>query len=164
VKGSHPDAAPIDTPAQALASRRNHLARGGHRHADLRRHGQHLRPDFNEDPADDPGGPGTAIGNRIEVLGLTPLPESPEGVFAELEFPMMEVDGPEGLEMHLREDFVDAALGMPSDLNGDLVIDEQDHSEDYLVLPVRITVRWMGSGDVARKVELCTLMVEYTEE
>jgi hypothetical protein len=33
---------------------------------------------------------------------------------------------------------------MPRDLNGDNIIDGEDHADDYLVLPVRIRIQWIG--------------------
>lgn len=45
----------------------------------------------------------------------------------------------------LREDYLDLRFGMPRDLNGDSLIDNVDHSEDYLVLPVHVQIRWRGS-------------------
>ncbi len=44
----------------------------------------------------------------------------------------------------LREDYVDARMGMPRDLNGDNFIDDLDHVEDYIVLPVHIEIEWRG--------------------
>lgn len=46
----------------------------------------------------------------------------------------------------LREDLVMPELGMPMDLNGDGVIDSDDHSGDYVVLPVLVRVRWDESS------------------
>lgn len=44
----------------------------------------------------------------------------------------------------LREDYIDARLGMPRDLNGDSLIDDLDHADDYIVLPVHVQIRWRG--------------------
>ena len=44
----------------------------------------------------------------------------------------------------LREDYVDAELGMPADLDGVPGIDDDDHSGDYRILPVRVQVQWSG--------------------
>lgn len=63
-------------------------------------------------------------------------------------------------DWQVREDFVDARLGMPRDLNGDSVIDAQDHSEDYLILPVRVRMRWQGVfGE--RTLDLYTMVGEF---
>ena len=42
----------------------------------------------------------------------------------------------------LREDVFMPELGLPMDLNGDGVIDAQNHALDYKVLPVTIQLRW----------------------
>ena len=49
-----------------------------------------------------------------------------------------------GGSIQLREDVVLPALGMPSDLDGNTIIDALDHSANYRVLPVRVRVRWQG--------------------
>ncbi len=89
---------------------------------------------FNADPNDDAGGAGTAPGATFAVTGLTgdagALPGS-------ITFPV-------GTPGELREDVDDARLGMPRDLNGDGVIDAADHSGNYRVLPVRVSVTWRG--------------------
>jgi len=46
----------------------------------------------------------------------------------------------------VREDYIDEAMGMPRDLNGDGMIDALDHSADYMILPVRLDIAWMGQG------------------
>ena len=100
---------------------------------------------FNTDPADDPGGPGTAPGAAFAVLGLTPQAGDPDGLVGELEFPVVPAAG---TDVELREDVVDAALGMPHDLDGDGDIEAGDRSNDYTLLPVRVRIRWTGvTGD-----------------
>lgn len=91
---------------------------------------------YNADPADDPGGPGEAPGSAFAIEGLTALQGDEDGLAGEIHFPS---EGPE-----LREDSAFGALGMPRDLNGDSEIDEDDHSGDYLILPVQVRVRWRG--------------------
>ena len=59
----------------------------------------------------------------------------------------------------LREDRVDPLLGMPRDLNGDGVIDAEDHADDYRILPVRIRVDWSDSSG-ARSFAICTTLLE----
>lgn len=52
---------------------------------------------------------------------------------------------------NLRESVIDADWGMPRDLNGDGLIDNNPHNADYKLLPVRITVRWRsvrGQGQI----------------
>ena len=53
----------------------------------------------------------------------------------------------------------DPRLCMPRDLNGDKVIDGEDHSLDYMVLPVTVSVRWKGKGGV-RTFELHTMLAQ----
>jgi len=93
---------------------------------------------FNADPSDDPGGVGTAPGSNFPVPLLVPRTADADGMCGKIVFPN---PGPE-----LREDTVAPLLGMPRDLNGDLQIDDQDHSADLLVLPVRIEVEWTGKA------------------
>jgi len=91
---------------------------------------------FNANPADDPDGPGTAVGNTFMVPGLNVDPTDPDGIQGEILFV--------GNGVQLREDVVDVELGMPRDLNKDAVIDALDHKDDYWVLPVRVRVAWTG--------------------
>jgi hypothetical protein len=59
----------------------------------------------------------------------------------------------------LREDVVDTDLGLPRDLNGDGAIDGADHSADYRILPVRVTVSWTGQNGV-RSMDFVTVLTE----
>ena len=48
-------------------------------------------------------------------------------------------------------------IGMPRDLNGDGTIDQADHSDDYMILPVMVEVRWEGVlGE--RSIQLFTIL------
>lgn len=87
---------------------------------------------YNADPADDPGGPGTAPGHTFAIDGL--LPATAGGVVGRIDFPV--VNGA------LRETFVDELLVMPRDLNCDGVVDGNDRALDYAILPVRVHVEW----------------------
>ena len=58
----------------------------------------------------------------------------------------------------VREDLVMPELGMPRDLSGDGVIDDQDHSLDYVLLPARIQIDWRGAGGDAH-VEFHTVLM-----
>lgn len=98
---------------------------------------------YNSDPADDPAGPGTAPGPNFTVRGLTPALDDPDGFVGLVQFPDVGVGG---AVRELRESVVDAVLGMPRDLNGDGATDALDHSADYIVLPVRITLQWRGQS------------------
>ena len=105
---------------------------------------------YNASPKDDPAlesSPGAAF----VVAGLSALDDDADGFVGRLEFPG------DGLE--LREDHVDAELGLPRDLNGDDVIDALDHAADYRILPVRVTVQWTGQNGT-RSIELVTLLTQ----
>lgn len=130
--------------------------------------------DYNEDPADDPGGKGTGPGHLFDVPGLEPLDGAPGGKVGRVTFPTMTVQvspgggGKLGLgapvtQWHLREDFVDEHLGMPRDLNGDNVVDTANHASDYLLLPVRVRLEWK-SGSGGRKFELVTQLGDFRLE
>ncbi|MCP5023735.1 MAG: prepilin-type N-terminal cleavage/methylation domain-containing protein [bacterium] len=91
---------------------------------------------YNNNPDDDPDGPGTAPGSTFNTPGLAPR----NGAQA-VGFIMLPV-----LEGNLRESLNIPELSLPRDLNGDLVIDDNDHAEDYNVLPIQILVEWTGSS------------------
>lgn len=104
---------------------------------------------YNTATSDDPGGPGSAPGSNFAVEGLTPVAGAPGGVAGQIFFSSA---GPD-----LRENVVDAKLGMPRDLTGDILQDGFDHASDYRVLPVRVRIRWTGRSG-PRSVELQTLL------
>jgi len=108
---------------------------------------------FNSDASDDPvvDAPGDTFG----INGLTLQTDDVDGAVGQILFPTMVTAG--GLA--LREDVVDADLGMPRDLNGDGVIDSDNRAGDYLVLPVTIRVQWRGAAG-NRQIDLDLLMVE----
>lgn len=109
---------------------------------------------YNSNPADDPGGAGTAPGSGVLVLGLDPQPGDLDGFVGEVIFPS--VTG--GVSEELREDVESVALGTPRDLNGDGAVDALDHSGDYQILPVVVRFRWQGAGGPA-SVEFRTSVV-----
>ncbi len=135
--------------------------------------------DYNEDPKDDPGGNATGPGYLFDVPGLEPLEDAPQGKVGHIVFPTKTVQvsppagggkkggatvlGPPVTQWHLREDFVDARLGMPRDLNGNNVVDTANHSSDYLVLPVRVRIEWKGSSG-ARRFEIDTQFGDFRLE
>ncbi len=110
---------------------------------------------FNADPEDDPGGVGTAPGLNFAVIGLDPLAGDPDGFVGRIVFPEMVVEA----TSELREDFVDATLGLPRDLNGDSMIDDQDHALDYLILPVRVEIEWEGRFG-PRRMQISTMLTD----
>lgn len=95
---------------------------------------------YNDDPADDPGGPGTAPGSGFDVPGLVAPPGS--ATVGRVQFPS---PGPA-----LRESADDEGLGMPRDLDGDGQVDGNDHSGDYIILPVRIRLEWSPGPKATR--------------
>jgi len=115
---------------------------------------------YNEDPLDDPDGPGTAPGSRFAVPGLPPVPGAPGGMAGSIRFPAVNVGTVDAPVWQLREDVVDPGLSMPRDLSSDFKVDALDHSTDYTRLPVEVQVEWQGR--VGRQdYRLVTLMVEY---
>ncbi|MEO6710260.1 MAG: prepilin-type N-terminal cleavage/methylation domain-containing protein [Planctomycetota bacterium] len=96
---------------------------------------------YNSSVADDPGGV-VSPGANFAITGLDALPIDVDGRPGEIIFPTTMIGG----APQLREDRVDAKLGMPSDLNGDGVVDGANHAANYQNLPVLIRVRWRGVG------------------
>jgi hypothetical protein len=91
---------------------------------------------YNQDPADDPDGPGTAPGADLAVPALRARADDADGFVGRVEFP--------ALAGELREDVADRELGMPRDLDLDGVLDDLDHAGDYRILPFRIVLEWSG--------------------
>ena len=112
---------------------------------------------YNAIPADDPGGAGTAVGNTFDVPGLDVPAGSGRPAVGEIVFPATLT--PKG-KQPLREDFTDAALGMPRDLNGDSIVDDRNHAFDYMLLPVRIELQWEGLYG-PRELTVCMLMADF---
>lgn len=111
---------------------------------------------YNAEPNDDPGGAGTAPGANFAVEGLSVQPDDADGFVGRVEFPT-----PAGLPGELRESTVDAALGMPRDLNGDGVVHATaSYATDYRVLPVRVRVSWIGTAGRS-EVEIRTVLGNY---
>jgi prepilin-type N-terminal cleavage/methylation domain-containing protein len=105
---------------------------------------------WDADPADDPGGPGSARGAGFAAFPLLPQAGDPDGLVGRVELPA--VGG------ELREDVVDAELGMPRDLNLDGVIDAADHAGDYEILPFRVVLEWRNAAQ-ARRLVTCSEVV-----
>jgi type II secretory pathway pseudopilin PulG len=104
---------------------------------------------YNDDPADDPDGPGTAPGSGFPVDDLQPLPG--REFVGRVIFP--ELDGT------LREDAQIPSLNMPRDLNGDGEVDAADHSGDYVLIPVQVRIEWSGVGG-QRNLDIYTLFAD----
>ncbi|MEM7518092.1 MAG: prepilin-type N-terminal cleavage/methylation domain-containing protein [Planctomycetota bacterium] len=138
---------------------------------------------YNANGEDDPEGADTAPGAFFTVQGLDALPGS-EGFVGEVILPTgtarievpVEIDPatqrlidlgrispPRPVfknELQLREDVQDERLGLPRDLNGDNVVDDADHSDGYVILPVRVRLSWQGrQGN--RTYELSTMLTEF---
>lgn len=92
---------------------------------------------YNDDPDDDPDGPGTAPGSGFRVAGLTALDDDADGLVGEVYFPV-DAGGV------LREDTVNGALDTPRDLNLDGVVDSDARDGDYQILPVGVRLQWRG--------------------
>lgn len=54
----------------------------------------------------------------------------------------------------LREDAVLADFSLPADLDGDGLIDDAAHDDNYRVLPVVVTLRWQALGSPTEELEL----------
>ena len=105
---------------------------------------------FNATSEDDGSTTGGAPGSTFKLTRTTE--DGATATYtAQVEFPTGDDPG------SLREDVQDALLGMPRDLNGDGVIDAENHATDYLLLPIRIRVFWRGKAG-ARTFELCTVL------
>ena len=112
---------------------------------------------YDEDPENDPEGPGTAPGPHFAVAGLDPHPDDLDGLVGELDFPTAVGAGG---RVELREDVDDPGLGMPRDLDGNGLVDAGvDQADDYRLLPVRVRLRWRGAGG-ERSLELRTLIAD----
>jgi hypothetical protein len=108
---------------------------------------------YNGDGTDDPGGVNSAPGRNFAVDGLRLADGDADGFAGEIVFPAL--DAAPGV---LREDYVDKQLGLPRDLNGDGVVDGDDHADDHLMLPVLVRVEWMGPNGSTCKTELRTIL------
>jgi prepilin-type N-terminal cleavage/methylation domain-containing protein len=97
---------------------------------------------YNATNADDGGLTVAARGPSFDVRDLDVVPGDPDGRCGQVIFP---TSGP---PEQLREDVVDAGLGMPRDLDYDGVIDGADHKANYTLLPIRVRVQWRGVSGV----------------
>ena len=106
---------------------------------------------YNQSGADDGGVP--VPGPNFAINQLAPNPADPDGIVGQVIFPELQ----NGAVWELREDTVDPELGLPMDLNGDGLIDNLDHSGDFVLLPVRLQVQWTGVAG-PRTTNLVTLL------
>ena len=106
---------------------------------------------YNADPQDDPDGPGTGPGNTFSVAGLDPQRDDPDGFVGEITFPG------DGFVLLEEAKWNDPELGMPRDLNSDGSRNGANRANDYTVLPVRVTVEWLGAG-TNQRVDLVTTL------
>ena len=93
---------------------------------------------FNANPADDPGGVGSAPGAAFDVEGFSPIAGDPDGRVGRILIP--ELDG------RLSEVVENPLLGVPRDLNADMEIDDLDHAADWVILPVVVRIEWSGAN------------------
>jgi hypothetical protein len=106
---------------------------------------------YDANPADDPGGAGSAPGKDFAITGLAPAAGDADGMCGEILFPT--------IRSALREDVDDAALSMPRDLNGDGAIDAADHKGDYRILPVHLRATWNDDG-TPHSLDIYTMIVK----
>lgn len=105
------------------------------------------------DALGDYAGAGAEVGSGFAVDGLDLRAGDADGLAGRVEFPTIDAGGVD----ELREDVVDAGLGMPRDLDGENGIDGADHAGDYELLPVRVVIEWNGvRGD--RRMALETVL------
>ncbi len=77
----------------------------------------------------------------IEIEGLNPRPDDPDGMVAKLLFPVDEAN-----PLKLAENADLPALGCPRDLDGDGDTDSVGTTDNYIILPVTLRVEWRGTG------------------
>lgn len=96
---------------------------------------------YDSSPFDDPGGPGTAPGPCFAVSGLQPVSGALRGMAGFIHLPERETSR---RVWKLLENDVRPDLGLPRDLDGDSIVDGEDHTDDYVLLPVRVVVDWQS--------------------
>ncbi len=106
---------------------------------------------YNGVPDDDPGGVGTAPGSNFAVVGLDAWEDDEDALAGEVILPSSSAV--------LLEDVENRVLSMPRDLNADLMIDDEDHARDYVLLPVTVRVAWTGKGG-NRSFEMSTMFAK----
>lgn len=117
---------------------------------------------YNEDPLDDPGGPGTAPGADFQCRDLRLSESDADGAAGRVVLPVVNGGSAIAPVLELREDIVNPDLGLPRDLNGDFKVDSENHAGDYTMLPIQIEVRWQSRRG-ERVYRLNALLTELTE-
>lgn len=79
-------------------------------------------------------------GPNFAAPGLSAVAADADGLVGQILFPTVVVAGDE--ELH--ENVADEALGMPRELGDPVGIDNEDHADDYQLLPVRVRLEWQG--------------------
>ena len=97
---------------------------------------------YDSDPANDPGGAGTAPGAKFAVAGLVAQKNDLDGLAGDVLFPTIQVGGVD----RLSESVTDARWRMPADLNADGIVSAGAMPGTYMILPVRVHVQWRGAG------------------
>lgn len=95
---------------------------------------------FDDDPGNDPLPAGSAPGKYFAVPDLAPPAGVDPAQMGWVELPLMDVAG----AMQVREDLDLPQFGMPRDLSADGVVDANDHTDTYKLLPVGVHVVWKG--------------------
>jgi len=104
---------------------------------------------YNASAADDPAGT-PSPGANFDVAGLAPSPTDQDGRVGRISFPVRD-DEP----AKLREDL--EFNGRTLDLNADGNSDPDDHSNDFVVLPIRVRIAWRGRSG-SRFIEIQTIL------
>jgi prepilin-type N-terminal cleavage/methylation domain-containing protein len=108
--------------------------------------------------------PGSTGGAGVVVTDLPSL-RAPTDYYSDCEVPaslgpvQVLVQVPfvlSGTTRVLREDQTAPAFGLPYDLSGDGVVDSLAHGADYLALPIVVTLRWTGPGEVPQTLRVST--------
>ena len=108
---------------------------------------------YNDDPSDDPYGPGTGFGHEFDIPGLDPQRNNKGEAFAIGEILMP------GRGAWLDESFSQPEFGLPRDLDGSLFVEAGDCSSRYVLLPLIVRARWTGRlGD--REIKIATVVVD----
>jgi len=100
---------------------------------------KHAFATFDTVTTNDPPG---AVGPNFAIAGLNPSPSDGDGFVGRVIFPVAPPASDPSAPPVLREDVVNAEMGMPADLDGDGVVDDQPKDEGYLYLPVIVEARW----------------------